>query len=297
MLAKIPLPIRLPLIVVLIALNTVVLVSTLLFAALLKWLIPLAALTSLCERFILFLAEAWISNNTWLMRNCTTVQINYAEDSGLDPEGHYLVLSNHQSWVDIIVLQGVFNHRIPFMRFFLKQQLIWVPLLGLAWWALDFPFMKRHSKSQIQKRPELAGQDIAATRKACEKFLGKPVSIMIFPEGTRFTQAKHAKQQSPFPHLLKPKSGGMAYALDAMGRGLHAILDVTLYYPNGKPGMWDLIADRVKTVYVDVKLRSIPEAMRNGDYENDRTFRVEFQRWMNGLWQEKQALLDTLANA
>jgi 1-acyl-sn-glycerol-3-phosphate acyltransferase len=297
MLAKIPLPIRLPLIVVLIALNTVVLVSTLLFAALLKWLIPLAALTSLCERFILFLAEAWISNNTWLMRNCTTVQINYAEDSGLDPEGHYLVLSNHQSWVDIIVLQGVFNHRIPFMRFFLKQQLIWVPLLGLAWWALDFPFMKRHSKSQIQKRPELAGQDIAATRKACEKFIGKPVSIMIFPEGTRFTQAKHAKQQSPFPHLLKPKSGGMAYALDAMGRGLHAILDVTLYYPNGKPGMWDLIADRVKTVYVDVKLRSIPEAMRNGDYENDRTFRVEFQRWMNGLWQEKQALLDTLANA
>jgi 1-acyl-sn-glycerol-3-phosphate acyltransferase len=297
MLAKIPLPIRLPLIVVLIALNTVVLVSTLLFASLLKWLIPLAALTSLCERFILFLAEAWISNNTWLMRNCTTVQINYAEDSGLDPEGHYLVLSNHQSWVDIIVLQGVFNHRIPFMRFFLKQQLIWVPLLGLAWWALDFPFMKRHSKSQIQKRPELAGQDIAATRKACEKFLGKPVSIMIFPEGTRFTQAKHAKQQSPFPHLLKPKSGGMAYALDAMGRGLHAILDVTLYYPNGKPGMWDLIADRVKTVYVDVKLRSIPEAMRNGDYENDRTFRVEFQRWMNGLWQEKQALLDTLANA
>jgi len=295
MLAKIPLPIRLPLIVVLIALNTVVLVSTLLFASLLKWLIPLAALTRLCERFILFLAEAWISNNTWLMRNCTTVQINYAEDSGLDPEGHYLVLSNHQSWVDIIVLQGVFNHRIPFMRFFLKQQLIWVPLLGLAWWALDFPFMKRHSKSQIQKRPELAGQDIAATRKACEKFLGKPVSIMIFPEGTRFTQAKHAKQQSPFPHLLKPKSGGMAYALDAMGRGLHAILDVTLYYPNGKPGMWDLIADRVKTVYVDVKLRSIPDAMRNGDYENDRTFRVEFQRWMNGLWQEKQALLDTLA--
>ena len=297
MLAKIPLPIRLPLIVVLIALNTLVLVSTLLFASLLKWLIPLAALTRRCERFILFLAEAWISNNTWLMRNCTTVQINYAEDSGLDPEGHYLVLSNHQSWVDIIVLQGVFNHRIPFMRFFLKQQLIWVPLLGLAWWALDFPFMKRHSKSQIQKRPELAGQDIAATRKACEKFLGKPVSIMIFPEGTRFTQAKHAKQQSPFPHLLKPKSGGMAYALDAMGRGLHAILDVTLYYPNGKPGMWDLIADRVKTVYVDVKLRSIPDAMRHGDYENDRTFRVEFQRWMNGLWQEKQALLATLAKA
>ncbi|HWR96510.1 MAG TPA: acyltransferase, partial [Arenimonas sp.] len=220
---------------------------------------------------------------------------NYAEDARLDPQGHYLVLSNHQSWVDIMVLQAVFNRRIPFMRFFLKQQLIWVPLLGLAWRALDFPFMKRHSKSQIQKRPELAGQDIAATRKACEKFFGKPVSIMIFPEGTRFTPAKHAQQQSPFARLLKPKSGGMAYALDAMGRGLHAILDVTLLYPNGKPGMWDLIADRIKTVHVDVRLREIPEALRNGDYENDRTFRVAFQRWMNGLWQEKQALLEILA--
>jgi 1-acyl-sn-glycerol-3-phosphate acyltransferase len=114
---------------------------------------------------------------------------------------------------------------------------------------------------------------------------------MIFPEGTRFTPAKHAQQQSPFQHLLKPKSGGMAYALDAMGRGLHAILDVTLYYPNGKPSLADLIADRIGQVWVDVRLRAIPEALRQGNYELDRTFRVEFQAWMNGLWQEKQQRL------
>ena len=295
MIAKIPLFIRLPIIVLMIVLSTVFLVSSLLLVAVLKWCVPIEAFRKSCERTILYFAEAWISNNSWMMQYCTSLQVNYAEDSSLDPQGHYLVLSNHQSWVDIMVLQKVFNRRIPFMRFFLKQQLIWVPLLGLAWWALDFPFMRRHTKSQLQKRPELAGKDIEATRKACEKFLGKPVSIMIFPEGTRFTQAKHAQQQSPFASLLKPKSGGMAYALDAMGRGLHAILDVTLYYPNGKPGMWDLIADRVKTVHVDVKLRDIPEAMRLGDYENDRAFRVEFQRWMNELWQEKQDRIQQLS--
>ena len=295
MFAKIPLIIRLPIIVLMIVLSTVFLVSMLLFTALLKWSIPIAAFRKWCERGILYFAEAWISNNSSMMQNCTTLQVNYTEDSRLDPQGHYLVLSNHQSWVDIVLLQKVFNRRIPFMRFFLKQQLIWVPLLGMAWWALDFPFMKRHTKSQLQKRPELAGKDIEATRQACEKFLGKPVSIMIFPEGTRFTPAKHAQQQSPFASLLKPKSGGMAYALDAMGHGLHAILDVTLYYPNGKPSMWDLIADHVKTVHIDVKLRSIPEAMRHGDYENDRTFRVEFQRWMNGLWQEKQVRIQQLS--
>lgn len=295
MFAKLPLIIRLPILLLMIALSTVLLVSSLLLVAVLKWCVPIEAFRKSCERAILCLAETWISNNSWMMQYCTSLQVNYAEDSSLDPQGHYLVLSNHQSWVDIMVLQKVFNRRIPFMRFFLKQQLIWVPLLGLAWWALDFPFMRRHTKSQLQKRPELAGKDIEATRKACEKFLGKPVSIMIFPEGTRFTQAKHAQQQSPFASLLKPKSGGMAYALDAMGRGLHAILDVTLYYPNGKPGMWDLIADRVKSVYVDVRLRDIPEAMRHGDYENDRTFRVEFQRWMNELWQEKQDRIQQLS--
>ncbi len=293
MFVKMPIIIRLPIIVLLIAINIVLLVSILLGFSILKWCIPITAVKQCCEHIILYLAEAWISNNSWMMRHCTSVQINYTEDTNLDPQGHYLVLSNHQSWVDILVLQAVFNRRIPFMRFFLKQQLIWVPLLGLAWWALDFPFMKRHSKSQIQKNPALAGQDIAATRKACEKFLGKPVSIMIFPEGTRLTAAKHAYQQSPYANLLKPKSGGMAYALDAMGQGLHAVIDVTMYYPNGIPGMWDLIADRVKCLHVDVRLREIPEQMRAGDYENDRVFRVEFQRWMNGLWLEKQRMIDS----
>lgn len=295
MFLKMPLFIRLPIIILMVVFNTVLLVSTLLFVAFLKWCIPIAIFGRYCEGVILWLAEAWISNNSCMMRNCTSLQTHYAEHASLDPQGHYLVLSNHQSWVDIMVLQQVFNHRIPFMRFFLKQQLIWVPFLGLAWWALDFPFMRRHTKSQIQKRPELAGQDIAATRKACEKFLGKPISIMIFPEGTRFTKAKHAQQQSPFTHLLKPKSGGVAYALDAMGRGLHAMLDVTLYYPNGKPGMWDLMADRIGVVRVDVKLHEIPDAMRAGDYENDRAFRAQFQQWMNGLWRDKQECLEQFA--
>ncbi|MBP7370819.1 MAG: acyltransferase [Arenimonas sp.] len=297
MFVKIPALIRVPIILILIAINTIVLVSILLGFSVLKWCVPIVAFTRHCERIILYLAEAWISNNSWMMRHCTSVQIQYEEEANLDPQGHYLVLSNHQSWVDILVLQAVFNHRIPFMRFFLKQQLIWVPLLGLAWWALDFPFMKRHSKSQIQKNPTLAGQDIAATRKACEKFLGKPVSIMIFPEGTRFTQSKHAHQKSPYANLLKPKSGGMAYALDAMGQGLHAIIDVTLYYPNGIPGMWDLIADRVKCLHVDVRVRDIPEQMRAGDYENDRAFRVQFQAWMNGIWLDKQQKLNSLSSS
>jgi len=288
MFVKLPLLLRVPLIGLLIVANTVTRVSLLLLCALLKGLLPGKALKQRLDGWIIGLAQAWIGFNSAMMDRLTSLKVDCRESAGLDAKGHYLVLSNHQSWVDILVLQKVFNRRIPFMRFFLKQNLIWVPMLGLAWWALDFPFMKRHTKSQIQKRPELAGQDIAATRKACEKFLGKPVSIMIFPEGTRYTEHKHRQQLSPFDGLLKPKSGGMAYALDAMGQGLQHILDVTLRYPNGKPSMYDLIADRIKAVQVDIRLRAIPGNLRSGNYENDRAFRAEFQQWMNGLWREKQ---------
>jgi 1-acyl-sn-glycerol-3-phosphate acyltransferase len=293
MFVKLPLIFRLPIIFASIAINTVVLVSALLLAAFIKWLVPVSAFRKHCDRVIIFLAEAWISNNTWMMSHYITLDIQKTLEGTLDPNGHYLVLANHQSWTDIPILQGVLNHKIPFMRFFLKSQLIWVPILGLAWWALDFPFMKRYSKSQIQKNPKLAGSDIEVTRKSCEKFLGKPVSIMIFPEGTRFTVAKQQHFNSPFANLLKPKSGGIAYALDAMGNGLQQIIDVCIFYPNGKPSIYDLFADKVKTVCVKIRVLDIPQELRVGNYQDDRAFRAWFQTWLNSLWLEKQNIIDS----
>ena len=210
------------------------------------------------------------------------------------PSGHYLVLANHQSWVDILVLQKVFNRRIPLLRFFLKRSLFWVPVLGLAWWALDFPFMGRYNRRQIARNPELGRRDIEATRRACAKFRDIPVAVMNFVEGTRFTPAKHAGQASPYRHLLKPKSGGVAFVLDAMGEGLHAILDVTIAYPAGRPSMIDLMADRVPRVNVRVRQRPIPAELAGGSYQDDRAFRARFQQWMNGLWEQKDADLEAM---
>ena len=147
----------------------------------------------------------------------------------LHPRGWYLVSSNHQSWVDILVLQRIFHGHIPFLKFFLKQELIWVPVIGLAWWALDFPFMKR-GKGQGARQ-----SDLKSTREACEKFKRIPTSVINFVEGTRFTPAKHAKQASPYRHLLKPKIGGLGIALATMGEQFEALLDVTIVYPHGAP--------------------------------------------------------------
>jgi len=277
--------------------NTLIHVPPLLVVAVLKAILPLRAVRRVCDRLLMSIAASWISVNTATIRWFTNTRLVFDIDARLRPDGHYLVLANHQTWVDIPVLQAALNRRVPLLRFFLKSQLFWVPLLGLAWWALDFPFMKRYSRQQLEQRPELAGRDIAATRRACAKFMHIPVSVMNFVEGTRFTQAKHEQQVSPFANLLKPKAGGVAFVLDAMGQALHSILDVTIVYPDGRPTMADLFANRVREVRVNIREREIPAELLGGDYQNDPQFRERVQSWLNELWLEKDRLITQMRAA
>jgi 1-acyl-sn-glycerol-3-phosphate acyltransferase len=214
--------------------------------------------------------------------------------AGLDPRGWYLVNSNHQTWADIFVLQHIFNRRIPLLKFFIKDQLKWVPIMGLAWWALDFPFMRRHSEEYLKRHPEMRGKDQEATRRACEKFAMIPTSVMNFLEGTRFTPAKHAKQQSPYRHLLKPKAGGIALALNAMGDKFRAILDVTIVYPDGAPDFIDFLCGRMCRVIVRVQSLPVPEHLMQGDYARDPATRDAFGVWVKQLWRDKDAQISRL---
>ncbi len=282
--------IRIALIFLAIAANTVLHVPVLLVAALVKALLPSAGMRQGFNAVLTGLAENWIAFNTWLIDRFSGARFEVSGLDGLRVDGHYLVLANHPSWEDIELLQKVLNRRIPFMRFFLKRQLFWVPLLGLAWWALDFPFMGRHTRAEIARNPELGRRDMEATRQACEKFRDIPVSIMNFVEGTRFTPGKHARQASPYRHLLKPKSGGVAYVLEAMGDGLHGIVDVTIAYPGGIPTLVDLMAGRVPSVQVDVRQRPLPLEILD-DAGDERARRARFQQWINALWQEKDVAL------
>ena len=256
----------------------------------------MAALRRGLSRVLVVIAESWIGVNNRLFELFTRTRWDVVGLEGLRTDGNYLVLCNHQSWVDIPVLQKVFNRRIPFLRFFLKSQLIWVPLLGPAWWALDFPFMKRYSREKLLRHPQLQGKDMAATRRACEKFRHMPVSVMNFVEGTRFTRAKHDAQSSPFRHLLRPKAGGVAFVLDAMGEALHAIVDVTIVYMDGPCTMMDLFAGRVRHVQVEVRELPIGPELR-GDYDHDLTFRGRVKAWVGDLWRDKDARIERMLAA
>jgi len=294
MLTFLPAPIVGAIMTVVLVVHTVLWASIVYVGILLKVLAPKGRLRDAASRLTARLAQQWAVLNTVWVRALLKVEWRIHIDAALSPDGQYLVCANHQSWNDIFVLMRTFGRRAPFFKFFIKQQLIWVPVLGLCWWGLDYPFMKRYTAEQIAKDPSLKGTDLETTRKACERYRNQPVLILNFLEGTRFTAAKHARQQSPYAHLLKPKSGGFAFTLSALGSRLNSLLDVTIVYPDGARGFWDFLCGRVRRVTVEVKQLRIPAELFAGDYENDAEFRKRFQDWVGNLWADKDRRIGEL---
>ncbi|HHJ1298797.1 MULTISPECIES: acyltransferase [Pseudomonas] len=278
----------------LLLLNTVVLICPLLVFALLKLVLPGRG-RDYASAAVMWVAETWSEIDKAIFALCIPTQWDIRGVERLRKDTSYLAVSNHQSWVDIPALIESLNRRTPFFKFFLKKELIWVPLLGLAWWGLDYPFMKRYSKAFLDKHPELKGKDLEITKAACELFKRQPVTVVNYLEGTRFTEAKRQEQQSPYRHLLKPKAGGVAFVLAALGEQLDALLDVTIVYPGNKaPGFWDLLNGSISRVIIDIQVRELDPALWDGDYENDPAFRQTVQAWVNQLWLEKDQRIEQL---
>ena len=273
-------------------LNTLLVSLSLVPPALLKLLVPLPPVRRVADHVLAALASGWVAvNNAWIAAVRPGARWDVQGLEGLDPRGWYLVASNHQTWVDILVLQRVFHGRIPFLKFFLKRELIYVPVIGLAWWALDFPFMSRgKSKGALKK-------DLETTRRACEKFKQIPTSVMNFVEGTRATPAKLASEKTPYRYLLKPKIGGLSVALATMGEQFQALLDVTLVYPHGTPTFWDLLCGRLDAVIVRVQPRAIPPELVGVEHAAERAHVVKLGRWVEQMWKEKDRLIGELLPA
>lgn len=274
------------------SLNTIFGASILLPLAVGKLVLPFDAVRKRVDPLLNAIATRWVANNAFLLRGVSWDVLGL---EGLARDRWYLILANHQSWADIFVMQHLLNGRAPMIKFFLKQRLIWVPLIGLAWWALDFPFMRRHSAEYLRAHPEKRGEDLAAIRRACAKFSLIPTTVMTFAEGTRFTRAKHDAQESPYRHLLVPKAGGIALALDAMGARFHSLLDVTIVYPGGAPSFADLLAGRMTRVVVRVREVPIPADLLGCDYGSDPEHRGRIRAWLDRLWREKDATLQEAA--
>ena len=264
-----------------IAVNTIIWVIPIYVLAIVRLLLPRhhVALSATMDKFI----GVWVGGNRAYMRSCgvATIDTQWIGEP-LSPDGWYLVVSNHQGWADIMVLQTTLLGRIPPLKFFTKKELIWVPGVGLAMKLLGFPYVRRFSREQITKDPSLIELDRAAIDDACAGFKDHPSSVLNFLEGTRFTPAKHAAQGSRFTHLLKPKAGGFAMVNEALHDQLTGVVDVTITYPDKHaPGFWDFWCGRAPMIGFRAELLSPPAPER-----------AAVETWIDDLWQQKDAYLE-----
>lgn len=292
MFAKVRYGLQGAIVLLIVSVNTIVLTTIIFILAIFKLAAPRGRAQNAMTHWLSSLGELWVSVNKTLAGFYRGMEWDVEIPEDISPKGRYLVSCNHQSGVDILALQHCLNRRAPFGRFLLKHQLIWVPVLGVAWWALDMAFLRRYSKQELLRNPSLRGKDLENAAKACEKLKHIPVSMMTFPEGTRFTEAKRVEQKSPYAHLLRPRYGGIGQVLYSFDEALDGLIDVTIIYPDGVPGVWQYLSGQVKKIIVRAELRPIDDSIRGRNFRDDAVAKKQLISWLGRIWEEKERLMD-----
>lgn len=253
--------------------------------------------SKLADRAIVDIANHWIHvNNTLIDKVLPQKNWQITLPDTLKKDGKYLLICNHQSWVDTSIVQYISEGVLPLTRFFAKHELLYIPIVGQAFYFMDFPMMKRHSKDKIAKNPALADRDLNEARRACQMLHDKPFVLLNYLEGTRFTPKKHQEQNAPYRHLLKPKAGGFALALSSLGEQIDGILDMTIVYPDGIPEYSDLWQGKITRLGVDIRHldmdKTLFDALKNGDPSD--TTKQALYTWLDDVWQAKDARIDDM---
>ena len=268
--------------------NTIVVCAPLFALALVRLPLTGAWRRALSRRMDIAI-DMWVSSNRVLLRRLWLVDLEIAWPSTpLSRHNWYLVTSNHQTWADILLLQEAFRSAIPPLKFFTKQELIWLPLVGPAMYLLGFPYVRRLGKSQLAANPDLKQADRDSTLAACAGFRAHPTSVLIFLEGTRFTDAKRMARNSRYRHLLNPRAGGLGYVLSGLRDEVAQLIDVTIVYPDGPPTFWSFLEGGCHRARMRVDAFDLDEALLSADAQTQREALLPF---VEGLWQDKDERL------
>lgn len=205
----------------------------------------------------------------------------------------YVMVINHRSHVDILVILATFYDKIPDVKFFLKSSLFWVPFMGQFCYLMNYVFVKRISPRQVRRNPSIIKNQRELIRQQCQQLIKNPVTLAVFAEGTRFSVPDNKTHLSKrnLAHLLSPQPAGVALALEASSPDIKDFIDVTLAYDVGFVSVWLLLSGQVKTIEIHAELYDVSTAKLVGDYVNDRQYRKRFTEWVRRLWAKKDALL------
>ena len=288
--------VRIPLFILILLLNTIFHGSLVSLCGIIKFFFPILEFRNTIERFAYWISGGYVLTNNFLIKVFYDPEWDIQGLGNLNMNGTYLVMSNHLSLLDIPALQRLFFQQIPFLRFFIKKQLIFVPFLGQGLWALNFPSMKRYSKETLNKHPELSGKDLETTKRSCENLRGKPVTMLIYTEGTRFTLEKHHKANSPYKNLLKPRAGGVHTVLNSLGDELTSILNVTLVYPGHvSPSLIDFLIGRIPRVVIRIEdLKLGKNEVPSLDTIKSKAGALAIRNFLNYTWEVKDKIISNI---
>ncbi|HEX6407623.1 MAG TPA: lysophospholipid acyltransferase family protein [Gemmatimonadales bacterium] len=117
-------------------------------------------------------------------------RFRYSGTMPQNPRQPYVVVSNHESFADILLI----SHLPWEMKWLSKAELFRIPIMGwMMWLAGDIPVKRGFGPSAVE------------AMERCRKALRQRVSVMIFPEGTRSKTAE----------LLPFKDGAFRLAIEA----------------------------------------------------------------------------------
>jgi 1-acyl-sn-glycerol-3-phosphate acyltransferase len=117
-------------------------------------------------------------------------RFRYSGQLPADPRRPFVVVSNHESFADILLI----SHLPWEMKWLSKAELFRIPVMGwMMWLAGDIPVKRGFGPSAVE------------AMERCREVLRRRVSVMIFPEGTR----------SKTSELLPFKDGAFRLAIEA----------------------------------------------------------------------------------
>ena len=270
--------------------NSAIVFLPVVFFSLIKIIIPIKSIRYHCTTAVQWLASFWVSFAIMITELFSPTEIEFEQNAEFNNKDSYLIISNHKSWLDTLILMLAFHKKIPFPKFFMKFQMFFVPLIGMVCWALEFPAMKRYSKDYIAKHPEKKGKDIEMTQRYCQNLSDRPTTIVNFVEGTRYTKEKAVNSQ--YSYLLNPKAGGIAVILKSLSDKMVGVLNTTIVYDNPNQTLWDFMIRKTKKIKVKVDFIPIVDVPL-GDYFNCSKDKQAFQEWLNNLWSNKDEYIES----
>lgn len=278
-------------VLILIIINISLLASCLLSFAGVRFLIPQAKWRRGCLSIMNKTYHIWVDLNYLIMQLLPT-RWHVSGHENLSSEQSYLVIANHRSWLDILVIQCILNRRTSHNIFVLKDILRWLPFAGWVCWAMGYLFVKRVTPAQVRKNPSLKYADRDSINQGCERLKKNPFTLINFVEGTRFSEEKRQKQKSVYENLLSPNVAGFALIFNALSENVTSVLDVTLIYDDNKIDFWQFLQGNLSDIKIQITTID-PKQLLRGDFMRDRVYRKEFRQMLNKIWLDKDARLSS----